>query len=921
MSSPNAPTVARMTYGRWMPWLILAMAFFAFYLLYFSPVLLQHRYLGPGDGEVYYLPFFELPISQTWNELIVSGSPIINDIQSQQLYPLRWLSPSFNLLVVSAYAIAAFGMFGLALRVTESRLGAMAAALIVSGGGFMTAHLGHLSIIHAAAWVPAMLWALSCLRGSRSGWPVVLGAFAVAMCIYGGHPQVSIIGLLLAGCYGVHEIAFASAQGGRREGLRVLAAVTAIFVLGLALGAPALLPLLDVSKEGVRAVWSVADFNSYSHQPGSLRILFFPNLFGAHGASGYGQNTSGSLTELAVFAGTWTWCLALAAVLGWKRDRSHWFWVGALVAALLLTLGTITPLGRLVYEMPVLGKFRAQARFGLIAIIALAMLAAYGLSALLRAKWDRQRYAMLLLGSAAFFGIVCAWALRADIPAGRMSPNVIVPVALMVASLIATALLAWRRSAAIAMGGLLFLIADLGSFGWVYEWRYPTDTSTRDVLPSDTAKLIHEIASGEGRLLPLGAATLGVEPVRPNVNMRYGIPSVVGYGPLVTNRYMTYAGTDTIGNFATADPTAPIMDVLAVRWISGSAESLSSQVIGHGCGVTNSLRRLRARIPDGMQVSKVTLLSHLSCSTDIATGVELARVRMLDGDGAELSQQSVNAGEHTAEWAHERADVRAIVKHKLAPVADTFDAGGFPGLWFKGQWQIGGPGARDIEIALSDDHGVPIRIKALLVSDSAGGEMQLPLAPAFEEVAGTMGPPRAAPRMPPVRMRLGYRGMAWSVCDVRASTQDVIVASLAGAGEVDGAPLDPHRTALIEPGVQVPGVTCTSAPEVHVVARKPGKWTLRTTDTPGSSLLVVSESYNRDWVARVDGAKASVLPVDGLVLGIPVPAGAHEVTLSYRPRSLYRGLALACLALLICVAWIAPWHRLRRPRTAISDKD
>lgn len=54
-------------------------------------------------------------------------------------------------------------------------------------------------------------------------------------------------------------------------------------------------------------------------------------------------------------------------------------------------------------------------------------------------------------------------------------------------------------------------------------------------------------------------------------------------------------------------------------------------------------------------------------------------------------------------------------------------------------------------------------------------------------------------------------------------------------------------------------------------------------DCDGSSVLVVTEQYSRFWTARVDGVATKVVPVDGAFMGVPVQAGAHRVTLSYRP--------------------------------------
>jgi hypothetical protein len=50
-----------------------------------------------------------------------------------------------------------------------------------------------------------------------------------------------------------------------------------------------------------------------------------------------------------------------------------------------------------------------------------------------------------------------------------------------------------------------------------------------------------------------------------------------------------------------------------------------------------------------------------------------------------------------------------------------------------------------------------------------------------------------------------------------------------------------------------------------------------------ATVLVVTEQYNRYWTATVDGSAVRIVPVDGAFMAVPVPSGAHTVTLSYRP--------------------------------------
>ena len=76
------------------------------------------------------------------------------------------------------------------------------------------------------------------------------------------------------------------------------------------------------------------------------------------------------------------------------------------------------------------------------------------------------------------------------------------------------------------------------------------------------------------------------------------------------------------------------------------------------------------------------------------------------------------------------------------------------------------------------------------------------------------------------------------------------------------------------------------------------------------SLLVVSEAYHWNWVARVNGNEVRPIIADGALLGVPIPAGNSSVELSYRPIDLYAGAALSALTLLVMIGLLAiPRHR------------
>ncbi len=76
-------------------------------------------------------------------------------------------------------------------------------------------------------------------------------------------------------------------------------------------------------------------------------------------------------------------------------------------------------------------------------------------------------------------------------------------------------------------------------------------------------------------------------------------------------------------------------------------------------------------------------------------------------------------------------------------------------------------------------------------------------------------------------------------------------------------------------------------------------------------LLVVSEIWDAGWRATVDGQPAPLIRADGVLMGVPVSAGQHTVTLRYQPADFRRGVWLSAAGLLIALGLIA-WGSRRK---------
>jgi Bacterial membrane protein YfhO len=66
----------------------------------------------------------------------------------------------------------------------------------------------------------------------------------------------------------------------------------------------------------------------------------------------------------------------------------------------------------------------------------------------------------------------------------------------------------------------------------------------------------------------------------------------------------------------------------------------------------------------------------------------------------------------------------------------------------------------------------------------------------------------------------------------------------------------------------------------------------------GGGIVVSSVSYDPAWQVEIDSRAAPVLEADSGFLGFAVPAGAHQVTIDYRPSGWTRGVALCGAGLL-----------------------
>ena len=423
---------------------VLTVAFLLFFwrLLFEAGVAIPK---GGGDFNSFYYPLAAFAAGQMqgghfplWNPFLYTGAPFAADYQTGALYPpnlLVWsLARPFTYGTFAALAIAhvwwaSLTAYAFTRVIGLRRAPALIAAITFAYGGFMTAQLGHAPMIAVASWLPVVLAALFRARRGSVGWTVAAGV-ALTMATLAGHPQVLLYVLTAAVAYAVY-LAWAErprtvppgieGEGGavvtharpaaqvrrgdvrtwRRDPLarhwaNACARLALMLAIMFGLAAPLLLPAEQLSRRSVRAGIGYDNATQFSVRPVALLQLVLPKVFGDNPTNYWSTFASG---EIWGYAGVVALVLAVIGVL-WRARAGNGhklFFVALGGVALLGALGPFTPLHGWLYGfVPGYDRVRAAGRLLLLFDLATAILAAWGLDALL--DWLDNRDALLDLG-------------------------------------------------------------------------------------------------------------------------------------------------------------------------------------------------------------------------------------------------------------------------------------------------------------------------------------------------------------------------------------------------------------------------------------------------------------------------------------------------------------------------------------------
>jgi hypothetical protein len=839
--------------------------------LAYAPAWTEGQLLAPGDGAALHLPLRaevwrawqrgEVP---SWNGSSFSGTPLLASYRPGALHPLTValtpLAPyaAFQALVLASLALAGPLVFLYARRLGAGPVGALVAGLGFALGPYLVAHLADTAAVVAAPALPLVLLAAEAhLARARPATAAAL-ALATALLLLAGSPEAVGAGALLLG------VRLLLARPVWRGGGLALS-MGASIVAGALLAAPQLFPTLVALREA------------------------------GPGSAGAAPTDTSALAGLAGFL---------------VRYASH---APAAVFApaaipLLASVPALRPVaavaGGVFLAFLVRGAPEAPGALPLAFDLGLALLGGLSLSVQWRDRHTplggRLRRLALLAGLCASASLSVATTVT-----GPLAPDLAAPVGLLALGLVLYFALAGSRDAIVAHVFLLplaaaFLMQPWGRHAWAGA---PTVAEVEGATPTREAL---DRAMGPRR----GERTLSLATSWPRARERdlawanlatfAGRRNVDGYDPMVpASRRAVLDGMGADGTvprrLLETDPGR--LELLGVRWVQVPTEALvvpgDADGLGEALDVVVEPPRPHLFPVPITRATEVRVVTFLSGAVAAEQGQVVAECVVRLASGREI-WHPIRAGVETAEWAWDRPDVRAAVRHGKAAVHASFPAReGFPGHQYLGVLRLPGrfavaslrfrawPGAPPLwllRVGLRDaeaGRGVGLSVASAYVSD----EVRL------AEAAGT-------PLVSLFEVRRGI-GAAWVVESLRRLPDQARLLDVLRAPTRLG--VDARREALVTEedalGVELPPGSRSSAADV---ARAAGARLVVRAAGPG--LLVVGEGFDPGFSARVDGRAAPVLRVNGDRMGVVLDAGTHRVALTHRARGLGTGLALAALA-------------------------
>jgi len=847
--------------------------------------------------------------------------------------------------------------------------------------------ISHINIVHTAAMLPWVLWALERYVTSGSRARGALLAALVALQAFAGHQQTLAYSLMLVAAYAI-VMALADLESRKRYLVSL-----AFLAAGVLLAAVQIVPTFELLRNSPRAIATYDFFSSFSMPRSFVSTFVAPYIMGGGDGRLFRAPyiSQAYYTEYVAYAGMLAIMLVLVALL-LKRDTRTKFWAVAGLCCLVLAFGRGAPLYlyRFIYYVPILNLFRVPARHLMEVHFAVAVLAGRGLTSLAAMRGSRAALRRVAIVAGSIFLLtllMVTWWRPAGFHLGREAPVSVLRAPELFMPIVFAVLSTWalwaftrgRRGSTALL--LAVLVVDLVVWGQSSGWY----SSSRRIPEEfwkvpETVQLLHDKAPadlGNYRILttrqtfdpgaPARNSSDWVLWIEPDVYMMYGIQNAAGYDGFGLDRYSQLAGQMKLWGELT-DPDATLrsnsreMDLLNVRYLLSIRKRTDAAQTGSSADEVTSAtepafppatenyggfmfapgdlnlpnlganKRLEFAVPP-VEVDHVALVTNLSWAEDVPDNAPVGRLKLKAKDGR-VFEFKLMAGADTADWAFDRPDIRARIRHRRPTVAISYDISDTQ-YKYQGHTYVcafGLPEKTVIESGVielePEPHAPNLLLKVFRVSlFDQGQQRSYPLSRDLFSVENPSGGPQGAPEEKGDRWKLLAQSRyvdiyqnarvlprAWLAPDARV-LDDVAMLSVIRTGVMpDGSKWDPLKTALVEAEPSSPLATNAQDGRAEITGYEPNRVNLQTYSS-GNSILVLSENDYPGWRASVDGQAVEIVRVNYNLRGVALAAGAHQIQFVYRPMSALLGLFVTLLTFGALLFWLRLGDRIKIAET------
>jgi hypothetical protein len=477
----------------------------------------------------------EIPL---WNPYAFAGTPLLANIQSAVFYPLNILFFFFSntiawLIYVLLQPVLAF--ISMYVFIRSLKLGKEAALFSGIAYGFIgyTMIWFELGVVgHTALWLPLALFGINRFIEEKNQKFLLITVLSLTCVLLAGHAQTAVYIFIVTFAY----FLFSSWQ---KISLKGFMSYGALLLLPIGLAAIQLLPSIELLSFAARNAASSSEvFYRLQLPVQHLIMLFAPDFFGNPAAKNFwGVDYNEFLSYVGIVALVFSFVGIFSA---WNDARVRFFALAGLIA---LLFALPTPLSDLlqIVNVPVLGT-GIPARSIFVLEFSLVVLAAYGMSQMMRGKYSVKP--VILLGGvyALIWGIVLG--MPSIIPdlaehTGVAIRNLIIPSILFAVVAMAVLLIRYRPSLKYILFAVLICCA---AFEYQYlMYKYLPFAPVSYIFPNHPIVSKLQKVSGISRIYGYDTARIDT-----NFPTAWHLYSPEGYDPLYLRRYgeLMYASQD-----------------------------------------------------------------------------------------------------------------------------------------------------------------------------------------------------------------------------------------------------------------------------------------------------------------------------------------------------------------------------------------